>query len=425
MKMRISLFIAAALVAGISFQNASYGQAWQAQDDPLRHGHALLIGNFDYEDRGWDTLGDIPLQLNELYWGLQKHFDDVVVRTNLETDQLRQDISSFLRYYENDTNARLFIYYAGHGYTETIYQVPEVRGYITGVDTPVVNNRSSQQAYDAARRRAIPMQEILNISALVLAKHILFVFDSCFAGTIFTTRGANDATELTSDLVAKRMEKQSRDFITAGRDNERVPARSPIPDLLLRALSGKADRYGHGVISAADIRAYLYDQVRNINLTPQYGRHPLPAFSEGEFLFRVIPTDVSMQPPAKPTVPPSFPFRYPESETQQRFQLQPPAQPAVPPRFSLRYPESETLQGFQGYPNGPRLFAPDVARSNPSILQCPGGYYWQKDRFGWEDYWVCPSANDPGPPPLDPQVEQRMRGMVESLGGLLRSVPPQ
>jgi hypothetical protein len=39
-------------------------------DDPLRHGHALLIGNSHYRDSRWPQLDDIPLQLDALQSGL-------------------------------------------------------------------------------------------------------------------------------------------------------------------------------------------------------------------------------------------------------------------------------------------------------------------------------------------------------------------
>ena len=93
---------------------------------------------------------------------------------------------------------------------------------------------------------------------------------------------------MTKEKVAQLMEKQARDFITAGKAEQQVPAHSPIPELLLAALNGAADRYQWGVISAADIRAYMLDQTRNLDLTPQEGRLNNPAFAEGAFLFRVI-----------------------------------------------------------------------------------------------------------------------------------------
>jgi hypothetical protein len=91
-------------------------------------------------------------------------------------------------------------------------------------------------------------------------------------------------------VVARLMERPSRDIITAGRANERVPAHSPIPKLLLAAVNGAADPLKHGVITAAEINIYLRSQLlnlRGVNLTPQQGRLLDPNFVEGEFLFRI------------------------------------------------------------------------------------------------------------------------------------------
>ena len=261
------------------------------QHDPLRRGHALLIANSHYKDSRWPRLDDVPLQVAALEKGLRDHFDTVVVVQNLETEQLRQKLYTFLQSYGNDGDARLFIYYAGHGYTEEIEQRNEYRAYITGIDTPAVDP-PTRRNYDAARGRAISMAAIRAQLEEVLAKHILFVFDSCFGGSIFTTRAVNDPRPLlTQDGITRLLEKPARDIITAGTKDQRVPAHSPIPELLLAALRGEADRYKHGAISSADIHAYLLHQVgqmRDINLTPQQGRLPNPIFAEGSFMFRVV-----------------------------------------------------------------------------------------------------------------------------------------
>jgi hypothetical protein len=281
MNMRACLFIAAMLVAAISLPHRADAQVTQASNDPLRHGHVLLIGNSHYRDPRWPQLIDIPLQLDALRRGLQGHFDTVQVEQDLEAEQLRQKINGFLRTYGNDSNARLFIYYAGHGYTEVIRQRNENRGYITGIDTPKID--FTPQVFDAARLRSISMAEIRASLEDVLAKSVLFLFDSCFAGTIFTNRAGNDPPRpLTTDIVAQLMEKQARDIITAGRSDQTVPAHSPIPDLFLAALNGAADPYRHGVVSSVEIYTYLLDgvlQMRDINLTPQQGKLPNSAFA--------------------------------------------------------------------------------------------------------------------------------------------------
>jgi TPR repeat protein len=281
------LFMAAMFVAAISSPHRADAQVQRASDDPLRHGHALLIGNSHYRDGGWPHLDDIPLQLAQLQKGLKDHFDTVGLVQDSEAIPLLAKINNFVREYGNDSNARLLIYYAGHGYTEI--QRNENRGYITGIDTPRIDG--TQQSYNAARLKAISMAEIRAPLERAPAKSILLLFDSCFAGTIFTNRAGNDPPRpLTRDIVTQLMERPARDIITAGRSDQRVPAHSPIPDLFLAALNGAADPYKHGVISSSEIHAYLLNQIlqmRDIDLTPQVGRLPNSDFAEGAFLFRV------------------------------------------------------------------------------------------------------------------------------------------
>jgi hypothetical protein len=188
----------------------------------------------------------------------------------------------------------LFIYYAGHGYTKR--QRNQNAGYITGIDTPAIDG--TEQAYDAARKKAIPVTNVAAHLESARAKSILILFDSCFAGAIFTNRGRSEP--LTKDTVDRRMENPARDIITAGSSEEPVPAHSPIPKFFLMALKGDADPYGFGVISPNEIHTYLFGQVaamKDIKLTPQVGKLPHPDFVEGSFLFRVtspatvIPTE--------------------------------------------------------------------------------------------------------------------------------------
>jgi hypothetical protein len=100
MNMRACLFIAAMLVAAISLPHRADAQVTKASDDPLRHGHALLIGNSHYRDPRWPQLIDIPLQLDALRRGLEGHSDTVQVEQDLEAEQLWQKINGFLRTWE-------------------------------------------------------------------------------------------------------------------------------------------------------------------------------------------------------------------------------------------------------------------------------------------------------------------------------------
>jgi hypothetical protein len=73
------LLISIVLFVFFSFLHRTAAQALPSSNDPLRHGHALLIGISQYADRYWPPLDDVPLQLNVLKEGLKEHFDTVEI----------------------------------------------------------------------------------------------------------------------------------------------------------------------------------------------------------------------------------------------------------------------------------------------------------------------------------------------------------
>jgi Caspase domain len=269
-----------------------------AAGDPLLRGHALLIGVYQYEDRRWPTLDDIPIQISKIKYVLNDHCDTVEVIENKNSKEIWQKIDSFLRENGNYWEGRLLIYYAGHGYNERIDQFNTFRGYITGTDTPAIVKRTKSE-YDAARLKSISMNRIKGPLEEILARQVLVILDNCFSGTIFNTRSVNQPRPLTPETVDFLMGKMARNLITAGGATERIPAHSPLPDLFLNAIEGAADNYGHGVVSASEIGNYLRDQLiqrQHIRLTPQEGPLEGEAFAAGEFLFRVIPKPTRAQP---------------------------------------------------------------------------------------------------------------------------------
>jgi peptidylprolyl isomerase len=261
-----------------------------AKEDPLRHGYALIIGAWAYDDPRWPRLGDIKLQIKQLQTGLAPHFDGVELLSNPSFDQLDIGLRRFLRNHGNDEKARLFIYYAGHGFTELNAMRNEYRGYVTGIDTPYVDG--STPSIVSARVKALSMEAIREIVSDVDARQVLFVFDSCFAGTIFTARSASEASGPISDAdIAKFMNLPVREFITAGDVNEKVPAHSPLPQLLLNAIGGAADPYALGVVTGQQIAQYFWSQTRGVGLSPREGKLAGGYFDRGEFLFRVLDSE--------------------------------------------------------------------------------------------------------------------------------------
>jgi hypothetical protein len=273
------------------------------QDDPLRHGYALIIGTSDYTDSRWPPLTDVKLQTLDLRKALRPHFDDVKPLQNPTFAELDAGLRGFLRTFGNSGDARLFIYYAGHGYTEVSADRNEYRGYITGSDTPFVDG--TQGSFAAARVKAISMEAIRGMVTDTNARQVLFLFDSCFAGTVFAARAPSTPLGRLSQSDINRITTQPvREFITAGDMQERIPAHSPIPQLLINALEGAADPYGLGVVTGQQIAQFFWAHTRGLGISPRDGKLPGGYFDRGEFLFRVgLSRPLPIPKPANTTAP--------------------------------------------------------------------------------------------------------------------------
>jgi hypothetical protein len=91
-----------------------------------------------------------------------------------------------------------------------------------------------------------------------------------------------------------------REFITAGDMQEKVPAHSPIPQLLINALNGAADPYKLGVVSGEQLAQYIWAETRGLGISPRHGKLPGGYFDRGEFLFRAGMSNI-VRPPVNDT----------------------------------------------------------------------------------------------------------------------------
>lgn len=256
--------------------------------------HALLIGNSDYET-GWDDLDAVPTDIGLVAEELEKQGFVVETKSNLTTDAIGNAIRSFLsRDYPRDT--RLFIYYAGHGWSE-----PDgTMGYIVPVNAP----RAADESF---RGTLVSMQDIrAAMERPRAAKHVLFVFDSCFSGTIFTTKGTDEPDE----AIISSIDQPGRQFITSGSAGQRVPAASLFAPALVLGMGGAADLTKDGIVTGSELGIWLKTELGSNALTPQWGSMPLP-YNVGDFVFRVaslnlpLPIDATrVRPPPLEVVTP-------------------------------------------------------------------------------------------------------------------------
>lgn len=137
--------------------------------------HALLIGNSDYQSAAWSDLPSVKRELDELEEVLSREFT-VERADNLNGIELRDKLREFVVIHGQDPSSRLLIYFAGHGYSDS----SKTQGYLVPVDAP-----NPEQEKDDFLRKIVPMQHITASARESQAKHILYLFDSCFSARCF------------------------------------------------------------------------------------------------------------------------------------------------------------------------------------------------------------------------------------------------
>jgi len=250
----------------------------------LQHrGHALLIGQSQYT-RGWDELASVRHDLQTLKAGLTPSFETVETVQDPTVSQLRDRMREFVLGKWNMPDERLFIYYAGHGFTDFNQATRENNGYVTGSDTPRYDQNPGK-----AIENAVPFTDIDAWNRQTRARHVLMVFDSCFSATLFQTMGSQeDPRRKDLDDLRRMLGQPVRYYIISCRKEEMVTADSTFAILLLRGLRGSADFFRQGLVSADQLGIYLSREVpkhSQRSQTPQFSPTSYAKLSEGQFFF--------------------------------------------------------------------------------------------------------------------------------------------
>ena len=245
--------------------------------DLYKNSYALVIGVSDYTN-GWPVLKGIKKDVVKITDALREKGFFVIVVENPTQFQLIQAMRQFINQYGLDLNNRLLFYYAGHGYTLK-QSYGENMGYIIPVDAPLPDKDISRFLAEA-----IDMHQIEVFAKRIQSKHALFIFDSCFAGSIFSLHRSVPAS------ISYKIAEPVRQFITSGSAEEEVPDQSIFLELFIDGLDGEGDLNQDGYITGTELGIYLQESV--INYTrgsqhPQFGKIRHPALSKGDFVFVV------------------------------------------------------------------------------------------------------------------------------------------
>jgi len=241
-----------------------------------KESHALIIGVSDYTN-GWKSLPGVKTDVTAVSAALKANGFAVRELINPTRNQLFAGIDSFINDFGYGTGNRLLIYFAGHGHTQKAADGRDL-GYIVPTDAPLPT--ANELLF---RRTALSMNEIDNYARRIEAKHALFIFDSCFSGSLLTKRRSN-----IPPIITLKTTQPVRQFITAGADDQEVPDVSIFRQQFVEGLKGEADLNNDGYITGSELADYLQEKVGNytrLSQTPQYGKIFDPLLDKGDFVF--------------------------------------------------------------------------------------------------------------------------------------------
>ncbi len=164
--------------------------------------HALIIGNDNYQYLpSLNTTVSDASRLDQIL--TQQYGYDTTVLINADRHAILTALYDLKRTLNNETN--LLIYYAGHG------EISDSRGHWLPVDA-----RPNNQA------NWIPTQQVTDLVALIDARKIIIVADSCYSGVL--TRSSILSTGIHGDINDERYQRwlkamakgKSRTVLTSG-----------------------------------------------------------------------------------------------------------------------------------------------------------------------------------------------------------------
>lgn len=251
--------------------------------------YALVIGNGNYTQRGWDPLPGAVRDVKEVAEALKRNGFQVNLKLDLTRAGFDRAFTEFVYTHGRDKNNRLLFYYAGHGYTRQM-ATDEQLGYLVMVDAP------GPEDFGNFSLRSVDMVSMVTQAKMINAKHALFMFDTCFSGTVLNTRD-----RITPEVISDKASLPVRQFITAGRANEPVPDYSVFKQAFLDILEGRDEELiKDGYLTGEELGLYLKNKVPAYNRDqhPQYGKIRDPKLDKGDFVFELASSGAYVDRPA-------------------------------------------------------------------------------------------------------------------------------
>jgi formylglycine-generating enzyme required for sulfatase activity len=255
--------------------------------------YALLIGVSEYTN-GWPKLPGVKNDIPLVRVALENQGFKVIVVENPTYEQLEQAYRNFINNYAQKSNDRVLLYFSGHGHTMKLAYGADM-GYIVPADA--ANPNIDEAGF---RSKAMSMQQIEVYAKQIQSKHAMFMFYSCFSGSIF------DITRAVPENISYKTSKPVRQIVTAGAADETVPDKSIFCQQFVEALNGEGDTDKDGYITGVELGEFLQKKVINYSRDgqhPQYGKIRDPLLDKGDFVFNITTASSVTVKPAITTLP--------------------------------------------------------------------------------------------------------------------------
>src|SRR5207244_2236928 len=130
---------------------------------------------------------------------------------------------------------------------------------------------------------AVSLADLVRESTKVVAKHVLFVFDSCFSGSVFNAMRGSPRYPPVINLMAA---SPVREFMSSGTADQTVPDTSIFRAYFVAALGGAGDLDKDGYITGTELSQFVRSKVANSSngaQTPLFAKLPGPEYLAGDF----------------------------------------------------------------------------------------------------------------------------------------------
>ena len=282
------IFVIACLLLAVDALSASRGISVQLRASESKNAeivgeyrmynesYALVVGIDEYT-QGWPKLSNAVKDAELIAEALEEKGFEVDLHRNLDSAELMQVFKRFFILKGERPDARLFVWFAGHGATV------DGEGYLVPADAPVISEGAD------FKFSSLALRDFGTYMRQSSSKHVYAVFDSCFAGTVFSAQRAMPPAAITRATALP-----VRQFLTSGDADQTVSDDGQFRELFIRAIRGeeRSDANADGYLTASELGMYLGDRVTNLTesaQTPRYGKLRDRDFDRGDFVF-ALPT---------------------------------------------------------------------------------------------------------------------------------------